>query len=577
MLDHAVHSRIPTPGTPLERQNALAVALQQDPGIKHGSRRAWHMYFIVLCACLCSTDNGFDGTVMGGINSMHQYQSYFGMTGAGLGTSLVFGIYTVWVFIHIARLQALSLTDLSQWIIDVGALCCCSLTLYMPRHRGTIPASILPDRYGRRLSMFAGNLILIIGALITGTATFRSTFIFGRFLTGVGGACAAAAAQSYLAEMAPAHDRGLYLGILNSFYYVGQISATGMMVSTGKYENDWSWRLPLFVQLIPALFNAIFIFSCPESPRWLYANGRCIEARQVLAKLHSSTGDLYSPLVDLEMEEIEDKVTVDDEGDEASQPLLNSGNSARRSSRSSSETALVPFQHRILSRVERFWDFGSLFADTPGTRYRTWMVILIGVFGQLSGNGMVTYFLPNLLVIAGITNQNTKLILNFVNSITSFLGALSGSALVDRIGRRSILIWSTAGLVVLLSTASGLLSNPSTSPARGSAGIAFIYIFMVVFSFGWTPMQSLYPSEVLPYQNRAKGLAFSNVIAQGSSCVNTFGLPLALELLNWRVILIFVFWDTFEAIILYLFMVETKGLSLEEIDETLQYRNWTEY
>ncbi|KZS92073.1 general substrate transporter [Sistotremastrum niveocremeum HHB9708] len=492
MLDHAVHSRIPTPGTPLERQNALAVALQQDPGIKHGSRRAWHMYFIVLCACLCSTDNGFDGTVMGGINSMHQYQSYFGMTGAGLGTSLVFGIYTV------------------------GSL------------TGTIPASILPDRYGRRLSMLAGNLILIIGALITGTATFRSTFIFGRFLTGVGGACAAAAAQSYLAEMAPAHDRGLYLGILNSF-------ATGMMVSTGKYENDWSWRLPLFVQLIPALFNAIFIFSCPESPRWLYANGRRIEARQVLAKLHSSTGDLYSPLVDLEMEEIEDKVTVDDEGDEASQPLLNSGNSARRSSRSS----------------KRFWDFGSLFADTPGTRYRTWMVILIGVFGQLSGNGMVTYFLPNLLVIAGITNQNTKLILNFVNSITSFLGALSGSALVDRIGRRSILIWSTAG------------------PARGSAGIAFIYIFMVVF--GWTPMQSLYPSEVLPYQNRVKGLAFSNVIAQGSSCVNTFGLPLALELLDWRVILIFVFWDTFEAIILYLFMVETKGLSLEEIDEVFSH------
>ncbi|KZS90463.1 general substrate transporter [Sistotremastrum niveocremeum HHB9708] len=525
------------PRSPLDRQKALAAALVQDPGVKHGSRRAWHMYLIVLCACFCSSDSGFDGTVMGGVNSMHQYQTYFGMTGAGVGTSIVFGIYTV------------------------GSL------------TGTIPASILPDRYGRRVSMFVGNIILIIGAFITGTATTRATFVFGRFLTGIGGACAGASAKSYLAEMTAPQDRGLYLGILNSFYYVGQISATGMMVSTGKYPNNWSWRLPLFVQvrppfsdwstpglialpkMVPAIFNAVFIFMCPESPRWLHTKGRRDEARKVLADLHSSTGDLYSPLIDLEMEEIEEKVAVESYEGEANEPLLGSDDAPKAPGR----------------RPKHFWDFSSLFKDTPGTRYRTYMVIMIGAFGQLSGNGMVTYFLPNLLVIAGITDQTRKLTLNFLNSITSFMGALSGAALVDRIGRRSVLLWSTAPLVILLAIASALLSDPSTSPTRGSAGIVFIYLFMVVFSFGWTPMQALYPSEVLPYENRAKGLAFGNIITQGSSCLNTFGLPIALQLLNWKVMLIFVFWDTFETIVLYLFVVETKGLTLEEIDEVFAH------
>ncbi|KAF4617665.1 hypothetical protein D9613_005870 [Agrocybe pediades] len=83
------------PLTPMERQLALQEALKVDPGVKRFSWAAIQMYLVTLIICCCSGDSGFDGTVMGGINSMQQYQHYFGLTGVGSKTSIVFGIFTV--------------------------------------------------------------------------------------------------------------------------------------------------------------------------------------------------------------------------------------------------------------------------------------------------------------------------------------------------------------------------------------------------------------------------------------------------------------------------------------------------
>ncbi|KAF8073785.1 general substrate transporter [Lyophyllum atratum] len=486
------------PMTPVERQVALNAALEVDPGVSRFSLRAYQMYLITLVVCCCSGDSGFDGTVMGGINSMLQYQEYFGLTGVGAKTGIVFGIFTI------------------------GSIC------------GTIPAFYLPDRFGRRFSMFFGNLVLCVGAVITANAKTQGMFLGGRFLTGLGSSCAGASAKSYLAEITPPHSRGAYLGFLNSFYYVGQMSATGMMVATGKFQSEMSWRLPLYIQLVPAAINVLFVYLCPESPRWLYSVGKSEEARLVLAKLHSSNGDPKSPLVDLEMEEIEEKIEVD-------------------------------------GVDKTWWDFRPLFT-TRADRYRAYMVILIGTFGQLSGNGLITYFLPILLQNAGITNQNRRLTLNFVNSVTSYIGALSGSAIIDRFGRRKILLTSTAAITCILAIVTGLLSSKGNA-MQANAGITFIFLFMVVFSFGWTPMQALYPAEVLSYEARAKGLAFLNICAQVATLINTFGLPVALEKIGWKVYVIFLVWDLFELIVIYFFVVETKGLTLEEINEIFEQPN----
>ncbi|KAH6912938.1 general substrate transporter [Coprinopsis sp. MPI-PUGE-AT-0042] len=492
------------PKTPEERQAALREASAIDPGPEKGSWAAIQMYLITLVVCCCSGDSGFDSTVMGGINTMKQYQAYFGLTSVGSKTSIVFGIFTI------------------------GSIC------------GMIPASYLPDKFGRRFSMFFANAVLIVGAVITAQARNKGMFLGGRFLTGLGSGCAGASAKSYLAEMAPAKSRGLFLGFLNSFYYVGQMAATGMMVPTGRWESELSWRLPLYIQAVPAGINVLFIMLCPESPRWLYSVGRKDEARQILANLHSRTKDINSPLINLEMEEIIEKIQVD-------------------------------------GVDKRWWDFRPLFRNR-GDRYRAYMVIMIGAFGQLSGNGLITYFLPVLLENAGITSQDRRLTLNFVNSVTSYIGALSGSAIIDRFGRRRILLTATAAITGILAIVTGLLSDAGElSPVRSNAGISFIYLFMVVFSFGWTPMQALYPAEVLNYEARAKGLAFLGIVTQMASLINTFGLPVALEKLTWKVYLIFLFWDVFELAMIYFFVVETKQFTLEEVGEIFDHTNPRKY
>ncbi|KAJ7095888.1 general substrate transporter [Mycena belliarum] len=488
--------------TPAEQKAALQAALEIDPGTSRWSGRAFQLYFVTLVVCFCAGDSGFDGTVMSGVNAMKQYQTYFGMSGSGSKTGIVFGIYTV------------------------GSFC------------GTIPASYLPDRFGRRFAMFAGNGLLMIGAIITAMADNKSKFLGGRFLTGFGSGICGAAAKSYLAEVTPPQTRGAYLGFLNSFYYVGQMVATGMMVSTGNFQTEWSWRLPLFVQVVPAALNFLFIFFCPESPRWLYTRGKKDEARRILARFHSSTGDPDSPLVALEIEEIEEKIMLD-------------------------------------GADKRWWDFRPLFR-TRGDRARTYMVIIIGFFGQLSGNGLITYFLTILLKNAGITSQSRQLTLNFINSITSYIGALFGSFMVDRLGRRKNLLISTGMLVVILAIISGLLSSFG-STARANAGIAFIYLFMVVYSFGWTAMQALYPAEVLSYEVRAKGLAFLGICSQSASLLTTFGMPSAIEALQWKIYLVYMCWDAFEWIIIYFFLVETKQLTLEEITEVFEQPNPRKY
>ncbi|KAJ8080596.1 hypothetical protein PM082_017430 [Marasmius tenuissimus] len=359
-------------------------------------------------------------------------------------------------------------------------------------------------------------------------------FLVGRWLTGLGCGCASASAKSYLAEITPPHTRGAYMGFLNSFYYIGQMSASGMMVATNRWNNDLSWRLPLYIQVVPAAINALFIYTCPESPRWLCSVGKIDDARRILARLHSSTADPKSPLIDVEMDEIEEKIEIG-------------------------------------GIDKRWWDFRPLFR-TRADRYRSSMVVLIGTFGQLSGNGLVTYFLPILLKNAGITRQQRQQQLNFVNSVTSYIGALAGSFTVDHTGRRKNLLWSTIAVTGILAIVTGLLSEQGGA-ARSNAGIAFIFIFMVVFSFGWTPMQALYPAEVLNYQARAKGIAFLTVATQAASCINTFGLPVALERIGWKTYAIFCGWDVFECIIIYLFVVETKSLTLEEVGEIFEQPN----
>jgi MFS family permease len=202
------------------------------------------------------------------------------------------------------------------------------------------------------------------------------------------------------------------------------------------------------------------------------------------------------------------------------------------------------------------------------------MCIIVSCWGQLSGNGLITYYLPMLLQLAGIVNRDRQRVLNFVNSVTSFIGALTGTAVVDRVGRRTLMLTAAISCTLGMAIVAGLLSDSGEQNAmRANAGITFIFLFMVFYSFGWTPLQSLYPAECLSFEVRAKGLALQGWFTNVFSLINTFGLPSALKALTWKTYLIFMVWDVVGVIVIYVFTVETKRLSLEELDEVFAAKN----
>lgn len=120
-----------------ERAVALAMARAADPGPKAFSARSFHLLFIVLVVCMCSGDNGFDGTVMGGINSMLQFQRFFGLEKAASSTGIIF-----------VSTPVPSVTN-HQGMYTVGQVCSAFFTIW------------LPDKLGRRYGMLIGNLLLV--------------------------------------------------------------------------------------------------------------------------------------------------------------------------------------------------------------------------------------------------------------------------------------------------------------------------------------------------------------------------------------------------------------------------------
>ena len=154
---------------------------------------------------------------------------------------------------------------------------------------------------------------------------------------------------------------------------------------------------------------------------------------------------------------------------------------------------------------------------------------------------MLTDWLPVLLQNAGITNRDTQRLYTFANSLTAFSGAMLGTAIVDHVGRRALMLWGSGSCGLNMAICAGLLSNIYGNPARNRAGIAFLSAFLplfflrflrltglclvlhlVFFSIGWTPLQSLYPYELISYENRQKAAALRGLVNILINCFNSF-------------------------------------------------------
>lgn len=192
-----------------------------------------------------------------------------------------------------------------------------------------------------------------------------------------------------------------------------------------------------------------------------------------------------------------------------------------------------------------------------------------------SPRSVISYYLPLLLTNVGITDTNTVLLLNAIYALTGWIAAATGARFHDIIGRRKMMLGSTFGMVICLAITAGTAAGyvNTGSQASSKASIAFIYIFGVTFAFAYTSMQPIYPAEVMSNEMRAKGMFLFQITAGLASFVNTFAAPVALKNIRYWFYVFFVFWDCFEFLIIYFFFVETKGRTLEELDEVFEATN----
>jgi MFS family permease len=177
----------------------------------------------------------------------------------------------------------------------------------------------------------------------------------------------------------------------------------------------------------------------------------------------------------------------------------------------------------------------------------------------------VSYFMPVMLKNVGIISPNKQLLINAINPIFSMLGAIYGATLLDKLGRRKMLLGGLAGglFFYVLLTAFSATAKPTNDLAYGV--IVSIYCFGIIFAWGWTPLQTLYAVECLENRTRAKGSGANFLFLNIAMVVNTYGISVGMEKIGWKLYLVYIAWICVEIAFIYFFFVETAGKTLEEL------------
>lgn len=221
---------------------------------------------------------------------------------------------------------------------------------------------------------------------------------------------------------------------------------------------------------------------------------------------------------------------------------------------------------------KRWYDYSALFRDKP-SMYRLMCSVAVAALAQWLGNAVLSYFLGSVLYNAGYTNQIEQANITLINNVIQFCCAIFGATIVERVGRRPLLLFSFIGCTIVwlcMTIASaefaasyvGLDSsdNPIYTNSNASrACLAFIFLFGAVFSIGVTPLQGLYIVEVLSFEQRAKGMAFGNLAVNVAGLLNQFAWPVSMQKIGWKTYIIFTVWDAIMSVFVYFVLPETKG------------------
>ncbi|KAI5794985.1 sugar transporter [Geopyxis carbonaria] len=425
------------------------------------------------------------------------------------------------------------ITEMSQFHARFGKLSSSTQGLYvasilLSASISSLASGHVADRISRRLGILTGGLLTCLGAIISATAPNFAALLCARLITGVGAGQAIAVATVYLVEIAPGGLRGVVACLLQLYVTVG--IAAGYFVAFGAQtlRGDWAWRLPFVVQAAVAAVLVAGMVGMPYSPRWLVEHGRVPEAQAVLRRLRAPES------VDAELKGIEDARKAD----------------------------------------ERLG--GARFAEMFQRRYvgRTALGVFLMAFQQLTGIDAVLYYAPILFQQAGFSSSRASFLASGVTGIVAILCTVPAQIYIDRWGRRKPLILGGTAMAACFAVIGAMYARFGEKHAEGvtltSAAaqwvvVVLIYIFVANFSWSWAVVGKIYSAEIIPTRLRAKVCAVEQLANWMVNFVVALTAPVFLRSSPSGPYFLYGA-ATLLAAVVCVFMPETRGKSLEEIE-----------
>ena len=418
-------------------------------------------------------------------------------------------------------------TGLTGFVIAIALLGCAV---------GAFFAGRLADRWGRIPVMLIGSVLFVASAVGSGLAFGIIDLAVWRVIGGLGIGIASVIAPAYIAEISPATLRGR-LGSLQQLAITIGIFAALLSdalfagAAGGATETLWAglaaWRWMFLAGVVPGLVYGIIALRLPESPRYLILKGHDEKALTVFTK--------YWPGQDADaaLGEIRDSIAAD--------------TAAQRT--------------------------GTLFGGRFGLKPIVWIGIILSVFQQFVGINVIFYYSTSLWSAVGF-DEGDAFTISAVTGVVNILVTLVAIALVDRVGRRPILLTGSIGMAVSLGTmalafsqATAGASGPELGGAWGPIALVAANLFVVCFGASWGPLVWVLLGEIFPNSIRARALGVAAAAQWIANFVITVSFPPLLDTFGASIpYLLYAIFATLSFFFTLWKVPETKGIELEDME-----------
>ncbi|RMX98423.1 hypothetical protein D0867_12445, partial [Hortaea werneckii] len=394
-------------------------------------------------------------------------------------------------------------------ILEIGALI------------SSLSVGRIGDVLGRRKTILYGAMVFVVGGACQTFTTGMPMMMLGRFVAGLGVGALSTIVPVYQSEISPPHNRGKLACIEFSGNIFGYMCSVWVDYFCSYIPSDWAWRVPLLLQVIMGGLLAVGSFLIVESPRWLLDNDHDEEGIVVIANLYGK-GDIHNPKARDEYREI--KMNV------------------------------------LLQRQEGERSYADMFK-----RYykRVFIAMSAQALAQLNGINVISYYAPLVFEQAGWVGRDA-ILMTGINGITYLASTVPPWYVVDRLGRRFILLSGAIAMIISLSAISYFIFiDIHITPTMV---VIFVMIYNAAFGYSWGPIPWLYPPEILPLSIRAKGASLSTAANWAFNWLVGEMTPILQEAIKWRLYLVHAFFCAVSFVVVWFIYPETANVRLEDMN-----------